>query len=273
MSCADALNVSEHAAGAASWTPPVTLADAGLEAFAVSPNGAAAAVWERYLGGGFSTPSRDRLYLSVKPPGQTRWRSPIYLGRSGYQPLQGDGYIFLPQPQVAINAAATVFVAWQWPHKHQFYPRVALVTAASNWRLTTSVVMPRPGTNPVIAGDDQGSATLLWDGPRFSLLEAALTPSGHVLWTHALAPQGDSHPVLAADGRGDVVGEWGRAALRPAHRRAWCPSITTPAAEDDWGAAISPTGLGMVVWEHIRSPVRSAGDAIQARTLTACRNG
>lgn len=259
------LYVAEHAAGATLWSAPVVIAHAGLEAFAVSPGGAAVAVWEHWLSGGISSASQDRVYVSVKP-GQASWLRPLDLGPSGYYRLQGDGWIFLPHPQVAINARGTVFVVWQWPHRNRFYPRVAILTPTGHWRAPRTVELPTPGVNPVIAADDRGFATVLWEANGIE--EADLSPNGRVLTTRALGPGGDVR--LASSGKGDLAAVWRAAALRPAGQH-WCPRIHLNAAEDDWSVAIAPNGVGQVVWEHW--PGGNRGNVMLARTLRPCRAG
>ena len=266
-----ALYVAEHPAHASSWSTHIAVAHAGLKAFAVSPDGAAVAVWERSLSGGPSTATKDLLYVSVKPPGQTSWSRPLDLGRSGYYPLQGDAWIFQPQPRVAINAHGTVFVVWQWPRKSDFYPRVAILTAADDWRKPTSVALPEPGTDPVIAGDDRGASTVLWNvsNGREGIEQADLSPGGRVLATRALGPGGDAR--LVSDGNGDLAGVWSNAAVRPAEQAKWCPKIKLNAAEDDWAVAIAPDGVGQVLWEHW--PGGQHGNVILARTMRPCTAG
>lgn len=258
-----ALYVAEHPAGTSSWSAPVTVPHAGLQAFAVSSGGAAVAVWED-LRGGVSSAAIGQVYATVKPPGQASWLPALDLGRAGYYQLQGDAWIFEPQPRVAINAHGTVFVVWQWPHNNAFYPRVAILRASDDWRTPRSVVLPSAGSDPVIAADDRGYATVLWNAAH-GIEDADLSPNGHVLTTRGLGFGGDAR--VAADSRGDLAGVWSAAGVRPPGRQ-WCPRIHLIAAEDDWAVAIAPNGVAQVVWEH--SPASRPSDVILARTLRPC---
>jgi hypothetical protein len=257
------LYVAEHPAGARSWSTPVRLPHAGLQAFAVSPDGTAVAVWEK-LRGGVSSAASGRIYATVKPPGRASWLPARDLGPAGSYQLQGDAWIFEPQPRVAINGHGTVFVVWQWPHDNTFYPRVAILRAYDDWRAPRSVALPSAGRDPVIAADDHGDATVLWTAAH-GIEDADLSPNEHVVALRGLGPGGDAR--LVSDQRGDLAGVWTAAAVRPAARQ-WCPQIHLKAAEDDWAVAMSPKGVGQVVWEH--SPGGDRGDVILAQTLTPC---
>jgi hypothetical protein len=258
------LFVAEHPATAgSSWSTPVRVPHAGLQAFAVGADGVAVAVWET-LRGGVSSAATGRIYASVKPPGRTSWLPARDLGPAGTYRLQGDGWIFAPQPRVAVNAHGTVFVVWQWPHNNTFYPRTVTLRAVGDWRISRSVALPLAGRDPVIAADDHGDATVLWNAAH-EIEDADLSPSGHVRSLRGLGPGGDAR--LVSDPAGALAAVWGVAAVRPAGR-GWCPRVHFTAAEDDWAVAISPTGLGQLVWEH--SPPDGHGDVILARTLTPC---
>lgn len=255
--------VSEHPATASAWSTPVMVPHAGLQAFAVSADGALVAVWET-LRGGLSSPAVGRVYAMIKPPGRASWQPPLDLGAAGDYTLQGDAWIFQPQPRVAINGHGTVFVVWQWPHKNTFYPRVATLRAFDDWRTTRSVSLPSAGRDPVIAADDHGDATVLWNAAH-GIEDADLSPNGRLLASRNLGSGGDAR--LVSDARGDLAGVWTDAAVRPTGHR-WCPGIRLKAAEDDWAVAIDPNGVGQVVWEH--SPGGDRGNVILARTLSAC---
>lgn len=257
------LYVAEHPAAAGSWSTPVRVPHASLQSFAVSSDGAAVAVWE-YLRGGISSAAKGRIYAIVKPPGRASWLPARELGTAGNSRLQGDAWIFQPQPRVAINAHGTVFVVWQWPHNNTFYPRVASLRASDDWRIARSVALPAAGRDPVIAADEHGDATVLWNAAT-GIEDAELSPGGRVMAMSGLGPGGDAR--LASDQAGGLAGVWGAAAVRPAGS-PWCPKVHLKAAEDDWAVAISPTGVGQVVWEH--SLGGDQGDVIRARTLTPC---
>jgi hypothetical protein len=263
---AHGLYVAEHPARAGSWSTPARVPHAGLQAFAVSSGGAAVAVWE-VLRGGISSAARGRIYATVKPPGRASWLPAQDLGPAGNYQLQGDAWIFQPQPRAAINAHGTVFVVWQWPHNATFYPRVAILRASDDWRTPRSVAMPSAGRDPVIAADDHGEATVLWTAAH-GIEDADLTPNGHVAGLRVLGPGGDAR--LVSNQRGDLAGVWSAAAVRTAGRH-WCPQVHLKAAEDDWAVAISPKGVGQVVWEH--STGGDHGDVILAQTLFPCSTG
>jgi hypothetical protein len=127
------LYVAEHPARAGSWSRPVRVPHAGLQAFAVSSDGAAVAVWE-VRRGGISSAARGRIYATVKPPGRASWLPPRDLGPADSYQLQGDAWIFEPQPRVATNAHGTVFVVWQWPPHNTFFR-----AWRSSARMTTGV--------------------------------------------------------------------------------------------------------------------------------------
>jgi len=260
------LYVAEHPATAGSWSAPVNVPRAGLQAFAVSSDGAAVAVWEE-LRGGISSAATGHVYAAVKPPGRASWLPKVNLGLAGNYRLQGDGWIFEPQPRVAINAHGTAFIVWQWPHDDTFYPRVAILRASQDWRSPQSMALPSAGRDPVIAADDRGNATVLWSAEH-GIEDADLSPNGQLVALRDRGPGAD--PRLVADGRGDLAAIWSAAAVRPAGRR-WCPQVHLNAAEDDWAVAISPDGLGQAIWEHSRGG--DHGDAILARTLRLCSSG
>ena len=244
--------ISEHLAGSTSWSPPATVVtDTHLSslALAVSPDGTLAVVWEHYLSGGVLPPSggtKDVLYLRVKPAGQGSWLRRFRLGTDGAESGQDDAWIFLYGPRVAVNAHSTLFVTWQWPHKGEYHARVSILTARGEWRKPQSVVLPGTAGDPVIAGDDTGHATVLWEGAK-TIEEADLSPSARVLSTRSLGSGGD--PRLVSDSTGDIAGVWGVTGVRPPGR-TWCPRIRLRAAEDDWAVAIAPDGVAQVLWEH-----------------------
>src|SRR6202035_3469146 len=183
------LYVAEHPAGAGAWSTPVRVPHAGLQAFAVSPDGTAVAVWEQ-LTGGISSAATGRIYATVKPSGRASWLPARDLGPAGSYRLQGDAWVFETQPRVAINAHGTVFVVWQWPHHNAFYPRVAILRAHDDWRTPRSVALPSAGRDPVIAADDHGDATVLWSAAH-GIEDADLSPNGHVVALRGLGPGGD----------------------------------------------------------------------------------
>jgi hypothetical protein len=209
--------------------------------------------------------SKDRLYLRVKPAEKTSWLRRFRLGTDGAESGQDDAAIFQYGPRVAVNVHSTLFVTWQWPHKGHYYARVSILTAHGDWHKPRSVVLPGIAGDPVIAGDDTGNATVLWEGAK-AIEEADLSPSARVLSTRSLGGGGD--PRLVSDSHGDIAGVWGAAGVRPAGR-TWCPRARLRAAGEDWAVAMTPSGVAQVLWDHWPGGRRS--DVILARTLTPCR--
>ncbi|HWE09455.1 MAG TPA: hypothetical protein VG325_08870 [Solirubrobacteraceae bacterium] len=266
-----AIDLAEHPAGAGAWLPRVTVttdrrAGNGL-VFAVSAGGTLALAWEHHLSGGRGDRSRSRLDVKVRPVGSRGWLQTLSLGAEGEPTLQGDASTYIPSPSLASNARGSVFVAWPWPHRGTFYPRAAVLTPDSRWRTPHLVSLPHPGITPVIAGDDRGVATVLWQsyspskaGPG-ELEQADLSPQARLLAIHQLGLGGI--PVIAADGTGDVVATWGEstAAFRPAGHR-WCPKLSLGRSSEAQ-VAIAPNGIAQVIWHR-------ESETIAARTLTAC---
>lgn len=272
-----AVDVSEHAAASASWSAPVTVATGarpGSLGLAVGATGTAAAVWEHHLSGGVMSTSHDLLYVSVKPSGRTAWLAPVGLGRAGAYPGQGNADIHQPQPYVAVGAAGTVFAVWQWPHRNaklehevgaSFYPRVGILTAATDWRKPRFVALSLPALDPTIAADGRGFATVLWETPTYTVEAATVSSHARVLATRSLGP--GARPQIASDGRGDLAGVWGAASVKPAGRR-WCPPMKLNASDGEWSVAIAPNGLAAAVWEHWPGGTRS--DVTLVRLLPPC---
>jgi hypothetical protein len=122
------IEVAEHLAKAAAWSPPVTVvkdARAVSLALVVAPGGTLAVVWAHYLSGSVLPPmagTRDLLYVKVKPAGDSSWLPRLSLGVEGAESGQNDASIFQYSPRLAVNARGTVFVAWQWPDKSTTAP-------------------------------------------------------------------------------------------------------------------------------------------------------
>jgi hypothetical protein len=271
------VHLAEYPAGGSAWSRPVIVRRAGLgvQGFAVSPEGTLVLSWEHHLSGGNSpnSPSRDLLYIKVRPAGSATWLSTQSLGQANLYGLQGDGPpgTYLPGPRMAINDAGSVFVTWQCLHRGNFYTRAAILSAARRWR-PRIVRLPGPGLNPSIAGDNQGVATVLWDAvadhPESAYVrEAEVSARGRVLAVRKLGPGAES--VIAADGAGDVVAAWSGygAALRPAGQR-WCPRLKLGATREV-AVAIAPSGAAQLVWHYGSN--NSTNTAMMATTLTPCR--
>ncbi len=273
-----AIDVAEHPASADSWLAPTTVVKnprAGLLGFAVGPSGTVALAWTRYLGGGIQGPGRSQLYVSVRPTGQATWRSARHLGAAGTEMLQNDGPPpFLPGHQVAVDTRGSVFVVWQWPHRGTFYPRVGLLTATGHGYRSRTVSLPRSGRDPVIATDEQGSATVLWEGPQdigSYLWEADISPQARVLGVHRMGHGSDA--MIAMDDRGDLVASWSgpdRVAVRPAGRR-WCPRISLQGEGDSEPprVAIASNGVAQIIWQQ--GSDTKTDTELYARTVTRCR--
>jgi hypothetical protein len=266
-----AIDLAEHPAGATGWSRWGTVLKdphLGSLGFAASPGGTLVIAWEHHLSGGLSSPARDLLYVKVRPAGG-RWRPTLDLGAEGRPMLQDDTTIYQPAPDVAINASGRVFIAWQWPHRNGFYPRVAVLTPRSRWRRPRFTSLPQAGLNPVIAGDDRGSSTVAWDGPEAT--EAGeISSDGRVLAVRRLGPAGDP-PAIAGNGRGDVVVGWTSnytaVALRPAGH-GWCASLHLSLGTEV-AVALAPDGVAQVIWH--RGSNTHPNVPVLARTLTRCR--
>lgn len=131
--------------------------------------------------------------------------------------------------------------------------------------------LPQPGLVPVIAADDRGFATIVWEATsgRGATAVADLSPRGRVLAVRRLSAGGT--PLIAADGNGDLVATWGVnpvAAFRPAGQRHWCPPISLHQSPEVQ-VAIAPDGIAQVIM-HRGSDIQYNA-AVQARTLTRCR--
>ena len=223
-----------------------------------------------------SRDSRETRCTSRSDLAGRAWLRPLDLGAAGHPALQGDVGTFIPSPSIAANAGASVFVAWQWPHGGTFYPSVAVLIPAARWPTPrVATLFPHQGLSPVIAADDRGFATVLWQS--YTRLKSALpklqgadlSPRAHVLAVRQLAGYG-AEPVIAGDGTSDVVvasSTW-TARLRPAGHR-WCPSVSLgPSTEEQ--VAIAPGGVAQVVWHpRLREPDESSDPGPHADALPA----
>jgi hypothetical protein len=275
-----AIDLSVHPANSSGWSPTSTVArDAhagtygvdGGPMLAVTPQGTVALVWEHFLRGAIHANLHDRLYVKVRPAGTTSWGPTLDLGAeeqvSGQDP--GPPGTFFPGPRIAASASGSVLVTWQWPRGNNVYPRVAVLTPVRRWRRPRIVTIPRPGTDPIIAADAKGFATVLWDGagpPNFSDGEADVSPRGRLLDSRVLGLGGI--PEITADGAGDFAAIWDGGRYRPASRRSWCPELRLAGGAES-SIAMGSNGVAMAVWRHGSDTART--DPMQARTVGPCR--
>lgn len=241
----------------------------------MSPDGTLALAWKHHPSGGVNGPSTNRLYLRVRPVHRS-WQPVLTLGAEGEPTHQGDGPpgVYMPGPRVATNARDDVFAVWQWPDHQTFYPRAAVVTRASHWRRPRFVSLPQAGLNPVIAADDRGAATILWQSTSSSgagaasIEQAGLSAEARLSAIRRVGA--GAEPVMAIDERGDLAAAWSAptaAAYRPAQQR-WCPPLSL-GQSPEVQIAIAPDGVAQVIWHRASS--NEPTTAIEARTLTRCR--
>lgn len=267
---AHGLKLAEHAAGAATWSPPTVVRNAGSDSFAVSANGTLALLWEESVQGSYSGPARARLYVKVKPAGRP-WLPTVSLGQTGVYNLQGDASDAFYSPRLTINGSGIVYATWQWPHDGTLVTRVGILGPGRKWRHPRYVTLPGSAEDPAIAADDHGTATVLWEAPQrgdpsLPVKVADISSRGRLLDVRTLGPGGGNEdPSIVADGRGDVVAQWDAAAgQRVVGQRRWCPRVNV--SNDAWtNVAIAPDGIAQVL-------VYTAGSKqqIQAITLRAC---
>lgn len=228
VACGGSSDDTPHPAGAVQWSETVTVGDgssiSGPLLAAVSPDGTATLLWNRYTGpGGVYAP------VAARSQGMAAWSVPLELETA---PATLQSFV------LALTQAAGQPVA-VWVKQEVQSP--AVIRAAhfgTAWGAPQSLSTNSLGGPGDFTGSANGEAFGVWteyDGARYAVASAKRDRAG--LWTRTpdmattnatIGPE----PVIATNATGDAVALWvegapGRihAARLAAGQTAWSPSV------------------------------------------------
>jgi hypothetical protein len=187
-----------------SWASPVTLSEAGADAWnpqvVVGSDGAATAVWRGWDGGS------DQIKASSRPA-KGVWSTPVTLST-----VSGNVY----DPQMAVDPEGMITTVWGWWDGYSGQVQTASRPPAGTWSrpVTLSYCCVDVRAPRVAAGPD-GRATALWRATEYGVYElmwtATRTPDGS--WSVPIVVSGDnrtSSAQVAAGSDGTVAAVWER---------------------------------------------------------------
>jgi hypothetical protein len=188
-----------------SWSSPVTLSEAGADAWnpkvAVGSDGAATAVWRGSDGGS------DRIKASSRPA-QGVWSTPATLST-----VNGNVY----DPQVAVDPEGMVTAVWSWWDGDHGQVQTASRPSGGTWsRPVTLSNCCADAKAPRVAAGPDGRATALWRATLYGAYEqmvsATRTPDGS--WSVPIIVSEEGIRVygaqVAAGSDGTVAAVWER---------------------------------------------------------------
>ncbi len=268
------IQAATRAAGSASFDTPVNVSAGGGSGYvpqiAISPDGAATAVWQEIDAG------TRLIKAATRAAGSGSFDTPVALSLAG----QTASY-----PQIAIGSDGATTVVWAMNGTIQAATRAA---GSSGFDMPVDVSAGgAPVVYPQIAFAPDGSATAVWQ--RFNgshyIIQAATRAAGSASFDTpvdlSLAGQTAQNPeiAIASDGAATVV--WSRRngsgtrIIQAATRAAGSATFGTPVdlSADGGNAlypeiAIAPDGAATAVWERtdngsyiIQAATRAAGSA------------
>ena len=197
---------AERLAASGVWQAPVDLSVAGqsadLPAVAVTPDGTAVAVWERFDG------ADEIAQAALRPTGGV-WQSPVDLSAPG----QNANNV-----EVAVDARGDVAAVWVCSNGINGIVQ-ATVRPAGTGGWTSPVDLSVTGQSaaiPQIALDSQGDAIVTWERSNGSneIVQTAVRQAGATFWRApgdlSAAGQNAGDPQIAVDGQGNVAAVWQR---------------------------------------------------------------
>ena len=188
-----------------SWSSPVTLSEAGADAWnpqvVVGSDGTATAVWRGWDGGS------DRIQASSRPA-KGVWSTPATLST-----VSGNVY----DPQVAVDPQGMVTAVWSWWNGDYGQVQAASQPPGGTWsRPVTLSSCCEDAQAPRIAAGPDGRATALWRGTQDGVYgySQAATRTTDGSWSVPISVSGDSLRAygaqVAAGSDGTVAAVWER---------------------------------------------------------------
>jgi RHS repeat-associated protein len=202
---------SKRTASTGTWSSSVRVSDDTTgkwqfdPAIALSPTGAAVAVWVDWRGGG----SKKNIYSSRLPAGSSTWAANIQ--------VTSNTSAAKASPRVAIGVDGTAYAAWADERnggQDDIY-FASLPSGSSTWSANVKV-SDDPGTalqlSPDLGVDTAGNITVVWRDYRVSpaTVRGARRPAGNSNWTASVNIGGSDvqHPRLAVRSDGRAYAVW-----------------------------------------------------------------
>lgn len=185
----DIVQSSRLVAGGVSWSVPVDVSPAGVQAatpqIAVDGDGNAVAVWRLVVVGEATIIQSSRLVA-----GGVSWSAPVQLSTSG---LSADN------PQVAVDDSGNAVAVWQQTNGTNPIIRFSQSTdGGTSWTVQTDLSEPGQGAiHPVATFDGLGNAAALWrrsDGSN-DIIQASRSSAFDDGGSEELADTGPGDPV------------------------------------------------------------------------------
>ena len=225
---------SKRSASTGSWSASVRVNDDGagkrqdFPSIAVTPSGAAVAVWRDQRGGG----NKKNIYSARLPAGSSTWSANLKVTTESNAHKEG--------PRVALGSDATAYAIWpdQRNSGNQDVWFASLASGASVWSANLQISeSPNGGKEaPAIGVDTAGNLVAVWDSGS---IKARRRPAGISTWDPVVTVGGSNVNLPSVAVRGD-----GRAFI------AWfqgTPSTLTTLYESEFdpgaGAWTSPALL------------------------------
>jgi hypothetical protein len=253
-------------AGSGVWSPPPPLdgpAELDMPAIAVSPSGAAAAVWLENLSGTELTADRNEVIAAVRSAGGV-WGPAVRLGSEYEPPGEAGPTNYPPGPQVAIDRAGAAIVVWQHQAADKVVPEADVFHSRTmRWGPPTAIA-GSDAIDPDVAVDADGDATVAWTTTRNGVATSSRRLTGGCSWTRrrtllkAQAHIPFPHVAVSPDGAAMIVWQGPvTAAVRSSPGSAWQrPATLSSASGGEAQAALDSKGDAVVAWEQPGPPYK-----------------
>jgi hypothetical protein len=252
--------------GSERFSAPTTLAGpATLEslAIAVSPGGAAVAVWLQGVGGGPFTGARDEVIAAVRSA-RGVWGPAVPLGSEYELPGEADPTTNPPGPKVAIDHAGAAIVVWQHQAGDKVLPEADVLDARTmRWGPSTAIARS-DAIDPVVSLDAAGDATVAWTTAGNGVATSSRQLTGGCSWTRPQtllkAQRNIPFPQVAASADGATMIAWEgpvAAAVRSSPGSSWeRPATLSTSSGGETQVALDPKGDAVVAWEQPGRPYK-----------------
>jgi hypothetical protein len=253
-------------AGSERWSAPTALdgpAELESPAIAVSPSGAAAAVWLQSLSGTELTADRNEVIAAVRSAGGV-WGPAVPLGSEYEPPGEAGPTNYPPGPQVAIDRAGAAIVVWQHQAADKVVPEADVFDSRTmRWGASTAIAGAE-AIEPAVAVDAVGDATVAWATSRGGVATSSRRLTGGCSWTRPhtlLKAQGHiPFPEVAVSPDGAAMIVWQgpvTAAVRSSPGSPWQrPATLSSASGGEAQAALDRKGDAIVAWEQPGPPYK-----------------